>query len=198
MKSSGSKAGARRIATRADSRSPEVSVTAAPRGLKQAMIDAARAALLARRYHRGRLHVAVIGAAEMRRQHARWMDDDTPTDVLTFDLRDEPERGLVDGELLVCSTVARERARGYGGDWRAELLLYVVHGCMHLCGLDDHDPVEAARMHRLEDRVLKQLGWGEVYAAERRAERSRVGLTRRAEGRKKSTPPSNRKNRKKK
>lgn len=154
--------------------SPVVTVTHSPAGMDRSIIEAAQAALRSRRFTKGSLHVAVISDARMRREHARWMNDDEPTDVLTFDLRDDAVKGLVDGELLVCSAVARERARGYGGDWRAELLLYVVHGCMHLCGYDDHEPAEAAEMHRLEDRVLKKLGWGEVFAAESRADREKI------------------------
>ena len=44
----------------------------------------------------------------------------------------------------------------YGG---GELVLYVVHGVLHLCGFDDHDPADRARMRDAEARVLEHLGF---------------------------------------
>jgi probable rRNA maturation factor len=142
----------------------EIDVTGATGKFATQIEDAARAALQSQNHTRGKLHIAVIGGAEMGRQHGRWMNDPSPTDVLTFDLRDSTKKGLVDGELLVCSTVAKREAKRRGGVWRAELVLYVVHGCLHLCGFDDHDEAVAAAMHRQEDRILKKLGWGKVFA----------------------------------
>lgn len=122
--------------------------------------------LLSRGFRRGSLHIAVIGDARMRRLHAEWLGEDSTTDVLTFDLRSAPRRGLVDGELLVCSGVARRTARRRRGDWRTEILLYVVHGCLHLCGYDDESDSDAERMHALEDTILTELGWGRIYAGD--------------------------------
>ncbi|MCG8407291.1 MAG: rRNA maturation RNase YbeY [Phycisphaerales bacterium] len=151
-----------------------------PEGLEQAVCDAARLTLRSHNIRRGCLEVAVVGMAEMCRQHERWMGDASPTDVLTFDLRDKIEAGVVDGQLLVCKSVARRRARGRGADWRGELLLYVVHGCLHLCGYDDQDESEASRMHEREDQILSDLGWGEVYSklTARRRKKTRNSIVR--------------------
>ena len=46
-----------------------------------------------------------------------------------------------------------------------ELLLYALHGILHLCGYDDRTPADYRRMHRLEDRILTQLGIGPIFAA---------------------------------
>lgn len=141
-----------------------INVSGADRALTKHIELAARAALHSQRYKRGDLHINVIGRAEMCRQHARWMNDPSPTDVLTFDLRERPAKGVVDGEILVCETVARREARRRKTDWRSELILYVVHGSLHLCGYDDHTGEESAAMHALEDRILVKLGWGRVFA----------------------------------
>ncbi|MBN2563709.1 MAG: rRNA maturation RNase YbeY, partial [Phycisphaerae bacterium] len=124
----------------------------------------ARRTLLAERVRRGRLDIAVIGDAEMRRQHARWLGGDGTTDVLSFDLRDTLEPGWVEGQLLVCQSVARRRARSRRTDWRRELVLYVAHGCLHLCGYDDNAVEEATRMHDREDEILTSLGLGPAYS----------------------------------
>jgi probable rRNA maturation factor len=124
----------------------------------------ARATLTAERIRRGRLDVSVVRAAEMRRAHRRWRGSAALTDVLSFDLRDRPETGCVDGQVIICGDVAQREARRRRLDPRAELLLYVVHGCLHLAGFDDSSRAGFARMHRREDELLSRLGWGAVFA----------------------------------
>jgi probable rRNA maturation factor len=115
----------------------------------------------------GRLDIAVVDEREMKRLHGKWMGKATATDVLTFDLKrrydDTPKRRNVEGQIVVCEDLARRRAREERGNWRDEVLLYVVHGCLHLCGYDDRTAGDAARMHRREDYILTKLGRGEVY-----------------------------------
>jgi probable rRNA maturation factor len=115
---------------------------------------AARAALL----HGGReelaLSVAIVDDARIAELHGRWFDDPTPTDVISFDLGDEPGPA---GELYVSLECALRVARERGGDPARELLLYVVHGALHLCGFDDIEPRDRARMRRAERTVLSQL-----------------------------------------
>ncbi len=136
-----------------------------PEGIEDAVRRAARAALRAVGCNRGCLEIAFVGDAVMRRLHKRWLGKDGTTDAISFDLREHAAAGIVDGQLVVCCSVARRRARQRGQDWHGELLLYVVHGCLHLGGLDDHSADAAAHMHTLEDRVLGRLGWGTVYAS---------------------------------
>ncbi len=99
----------------------------------------------------------------MRDVHAQWLADSSVTDVLTFDLSEGPAEPVVDGQVVVCAPVARRRARKLGIDWRHELLLYVVHGCLHLCGFDDRRRADAKRMHLREDQILGRIGVGPVY-----------------------------------
>ncbi len=142
----------------------EITVAGCPDGMVEDVRQAATHTLQSQGYRRGALEIAIVSEAEMRRQHAQWMDDDSTTDVLSFDLRETVEAGLVDGQLLVCGSVAKRRARSRKTDWRGELLLYVVHGCLHLCGLDDHNEHAAQQMHGLEDEILRDLGWGSVFS----------------------------------
>jgi probable rRNA maturation factor len=131
--------------------------------LKRAATHAAQA----EGFHAGSLSIAVVGARAMRRLHADYMNIDAPTDVLTFDLGTDPAAGELEGEIVVCSDVARKEAASHGGGMRAaraELALYVVHGVLHLAGYDDHDPAEYERMHAREDALLDELGLGRVFA----------------------------------
>ncbi len=142
-----------------------ITINDSPDGLESPIRKAARATLTTHHIRHGTLDIAIIGDAEMRRQHAHWLNQDSTTDVLTFDLRDDDVEDRVEAQLLVCKSVARRRARSRKTDWHAELLLYVVHGCLHLCGFDDHTPEESARIHEQEDRILQKLGWGPVFSS---------------------------------
>jgi len=110
------------------------------------------------------LSVIVIGDARMADLHERFAGVSGSTDVLTFDLRDDPADPSIDSEIYICLDEARRRAaeRGHGVD--KELLLYALHGLLHLMGYDDHDPADHARMHAREDQVLEAIGIGKVFA----------------------------------
>jgi probable rRNA maturation factor len=108
----------------------------------------------------GRLSVAVL--------HRRFLGLPGPTDVLTFNFDTNRRRGHIDGEIVVCTDVARRRAAVRGRSLqtaRAELALYVVHGILHLAGYDDRTASGFCRMHAREDELLSKLGLGAVFRA---------------------------------
>ncbi len=114
------------------------------------------------------LSIAVVDAAEMSRLHKRYLKKHDPTDVLTFDLGSDLTAGRIDGEIVVCADIARQRAAERSSkltDAKSELALYVVHGLLHLAGYDDCEPAEFRRMHAREDEILTQIGLGRVFAA---------------------------------
>jgi len=145
-------------------RNIEIAVSGCDRRTATLIRRTARATLTAEGIRRGRLDIAVVRAAQMRRAHRRWRGTAALTDVLSFDLRGGPQPGVVDGQIIVCGDVARRAARRHRLDPRAELLLYVVHGCLHLVGYDDSSRAGFARMHRREDELLSRFGWGAVFA----------------------------------
>jgi probable rRNA maturation factor len=136
------------------------------------IVHAVRAALRAHHCPCGRLSVALVDDVAMTDLHDRFMGIAEPTDVLTFDLRDgdfhhdgsAPEGG-VDGEIVISvDTAARESAQR-GRPVVDEVLLYAIHGTLHLLGYDDHDEADFERMHAHEDQLLTELGVGPVYGA---------------------------------
>ena len=121
----------------------------------------------------GYLSIAVVGTRAMTTLHRRYKGINEPTDVLSFDLGTNRQRGLLDAEIVVCADVARRfaAAERHGRPQRgarrrarmpvpvhAELALYLVHGILHVAGYDDDTPAAARRMHAREDELLTQLG----------------------------------------
>ncbi len=148
----------RASATSRSDRGPRIALQGEAGAVATSLRRAARHVLRRHGVRAGRLEVAVVGDAAMKRTHREWMSDGRSTDVLTFDLRDEPDGRLVDGLILVCRDEARRQARALGRRVADELALYVVHGCLHLVGFDDRRPADFRRMHEREDRMLAELG----------------------------------------
>jgi len=103
------------------------------------------------------LEVVVVSDRAIHELNRRWLGHDRPTDVVAFDLRDDFEGP--DGEIYVSADTARREALQRGVMVAAELLLYCVHGALHLLGYDDHDPADRDRMHRRQAEIMRDLGY---------------------------------------
>jgi probable rRNA maturation factor len=112
------------------------------------------------------LSVGLVGDRRMGALHEQFMGVAGPTDVLTFELDHDARGRVVAGEVVVCVPYARREARRRGVAVEKELLLYALHGMLHLCGFDDRTGRDFAIMHRREDEILKKRGVGAVFARE--------------------------------
>jgi rRNA maturation RNase YbeY len=114
------------------------------------------------------LSLALVGDARMAQLHEQFMGIPGPTDVLTFPLDEDSTGRVIAGEVVVCVPEATRRAKEHGVPLERELLLYALHGLLHLCGYDDRTAQDFRRMHRTEDMILTQLGVGPVFASPER------------------------------
>jgi probable rRNA maturation factor len=102
----------------------------------------------------GYIEVALVDDAAIRKLHRDYLQVDTATDVLSFQLNesDEPLVGMV---VVSVETAVREAAR-YRQTIGDEVLLYAIHGMLHLCGYDDVEPEDARRMRRRQSQLLRE------------------------------------------
>ncbi|HEV3384393.1 MAG TPA: rRNA maturation RNase YbeY, partial [Gemmata sp.] len=77
--------------------------------------------------------LAFVDNAHIHRLNKQFLEHDEPTDVLTFPYT-EPDAKSLEGEVVTGYEVAKENAADRGHELNLELLLYVIHGCLHLCG----------------------------------------------------------------
>lgn len=103
------------------------------------------------------ISLAFVDNATIHALNKRYLDHDEPTDVLSFPLS-EPNAKRLSGELVIGVEVAQAQAAERGHDVQAELLLYVIHGLLHLCGYDDKDDAAAQEMRSRERHYLAALG----------------------------------------
>jgi rRNA maturation RNase YbeY len=107
------------------------------------------------------ISLALVNDATMSDLHMRFMNLPGPTDVLTFPLDDNGS-----GEIVICVSEAARRGKVHGSSVRNELLLYAIHGMLHLCGMDDRTQRGFEKMHRTEDEILTRIGVGAVFRAD--------------------------------
>lgn len=100
--------------------------------------------------------VAVVDRGRIARLNRRWLGRAGATDVISFDLSDGGEGPLV-AQLVVCGDVAVSQARRRGEGVQRELMLYVVHGLLHLMGYDDRTPRRARRMRGRQEELLAEF-----------------------------------------
>ncbi|HBO42607.1 MAG TPA: rRNA maturation RNase YbeY [Planctomycetaceae bacterium] len=105
---------------------------------------------------RAEVSVALVDDEAMREMNRRYLEHDYATDVLSFVLERSADR--VDGQIVVSVDTARAEAAGWGWTPADELLLYVIHGALHLVGHDDAKADEREAMRRREKEVLAQFG----------------------------------------
>jgi len=79
--------------------------------------------------------------------HERFMDIPGATDVITFD----------HGEIHVSVETARAQAEEFSNGYEREIMLYVIHGLLHLAGHEDATEQGRAMMDDQQNRILEQV-----------------------------------------
>jgi len=110
----------------------------------------------------------------------RFLGKQGPTDVLAFPIDEEPDHGgrspdeggtgpggglaadeegipVLLGDVVVCPAVAARNAEAHGETFDDELALLVVHGVLHLLGMDHVEDAEAEAMERRERQLLARF-----------------------------------------
>jgi probable rRNA maturation factor len=111
------------------------------------------------------LSIVLVNDKKIGEIHDEFFGDPTTTDVITFPLELGPRKRAISGELYVCVPMARRQAKEQGVAAQDELLLYVLHGVLHLDGHDDCTAAGYKRMHKTEDEILTKLGIGAIFAS---------------------------------
>jgi probable rRNA maturation factor len=108
--------------------------------------------------------IAIMDDARMIALNKQFLDKTGTTDCFSFDLSDTDDpRAPRNFEIVVNGQMALQQARTRGHTPEAELALYITHGLLHQLGFDDQTRSAAREMHRIEDEILKGLGYGMVY-----------------------------------
>ena len=100
------------------------------------------------------INIILVSDEYLRNLHRNYLNDDSLTDVMSFDLSDGEK---LTGEIYISIDRAREQAENLGLFYVDELHRYMIHGALHLCGRDDQTDELRAEMRAEEDKYLKKL-----------------------------------------
>lgn len=81
-----------------------------------------------------------------------YLQHDYYTDIITFDYTEDD---VVNGDIFISLDTVRSNAEQYGQDYEHELYRVIIHGILHLCGIDDKGPGEREQMEAAENHALQ-------------------------------------------
>ena len=107
-------------------------------------------------FDQSEISIALVDDPTIRDLNKQYLNHDYETDVISFVL-EESDTALT-GQLLVSTDMAEKMGQQIGVPMQHELLLYVIHGMLHLVGFDDTDPESAEKMRAAEADYLGRFG----------------------------------------
>ena len=102
----------------------------------------------------GEIAYIFVDDEEILRVNREYLQHDYYTDIITFDYT---EGDTISGDLFISLDTVRTNAEQYGKPYEEELHRVIIHGILHLCGINDKGPGERQVMEAAEDRALALL-----------------------------------------
>jgi len=81
-----------------------------------------------------------------------YLQHDFYTDIITFDYC---EGNVLNGDIVISLDTVKSNAEKFGRPYNEELHRVIIHGILHLCGIDDKGPGEREIMEAAENKALK-------------------------------------------
>ena len=125
-----------------------------PPGVTAPLAALVRAALAGEDRRPGELGIVITGDAPVRELNRRWRGLDRATDVLSFGY-DETPGPVVNGDLIVSMDRVEVQAKRFRVTRGRELARLIIHGALHLAGLDHKTAAERKHMRAREAKLLK-------------------------------------------
>ncbi len=88
---------------------------------------------------------------EILRVNRQYLQHDYYTDIITFDY---DEGDVISGDLFISLDTVRTNAEQLGLPYEQELNRVIIHGILHLCGINDKGPGEREIMEAAENKAL--------------------------------------------
>lgn len=86
--------------------------------------------------------------------NVQYLQHDYYTDIITFDYT---EGDKISGDLFISLDTVKTNAEQFGQDYNTELHRVIIHGILHLCGINDKGPGEREIMEAEENKALGLL-----------------------------------------
>ena len=105
-------------------------------------------------YKAGEIGYMFCSDARILEVNRQYLNHDYYTDIITFDYT---EGTVINGDIFISLDTVKSNALERGVDYLEELHRVIVHGVLHLCGIDDKGPGQRAIMEGEENTALLLL-----------------------------------------
>jgi probable rRNA maturation factor len=104
------------------------------------------------------ISLSFVDVQEMDELHIKWMQEDGPTDVLSFpmDMPENKDDVVTLGDIVISPAVAAQQAASAGHSVEDEMYILATHGLLHILGYDHADPDEEKVMFALQEKIVKE------------------------------------------
>ena len=123
---------------------------------KKKLEELVRFVLRSEGHRPGHIDIAIVGPGEMAGHNRRFLNHAGATDVISFDLSSSDVPGI-SAQIIICGAVARTQAKLRGLKPSDELMLYLIHGLLHMTGHDDTSVRAGARMSARQEELLREF-----------------------------------------
>lgn len=108
------------------------------------------------KYPAGRISIVFCDDKFISKVNRRFFKKSKATDVISFPLQDVFTPGYL-GEIIISVEQAKKMCRLYRKKWQEELIIYLIHGILHLIGYDDMRKNERLIMERKQEEIFEKL-----------------------------------------
>jgi len=104
------------------------------------------------------ISLSFVDVQEMEELHVKWMQENGPTDVLSFpiDMPESKDDVVTLGDIVISPAVAAKQAIVAGHSVEHEMYILATHGLLHILGYDHADPDEEKVMFALQEKIVKE------------------------------------------
>ena len=102
----------------------------------------------------GEIAYIFVDDEEILRVNREYLQHDYYTDIITFDYT---EGDTISGDLFISLDTVRTNAEQFDKPYEEELHRVIIHGILHLCGINDKGPGEREIMEAAENKALTLL-----------------------------------------
>lgn len=112
--------------------------------------------ILDKGYSEGTINYIFCNDEYLLNLNQKYLNHDTYTDIITFDYN---RSKVISGDIFISIDRVTENAKKFKESFESELHRVIVHGILHLCGIDDKTTEEGKKMREEEQSYLKLLNF---------------------------------------
>lgn len=122
---------------------------------KSAVKSLANYVFVSEKKHYDTVNFYFCNDAEIKVYNKKYLNHDYETDIITFGYE---ENESSESDIIISLETVRRNSLTYKSSYLIELLRVVIHGLLHLCGMNDDTPGRKAQMRKKENHYLKSIG----------------------------------------